>query len=553
MSVLPVSIPTKDLAVNLAASATGAVLYVNNIEKWDGTNLASGDFGTQAFAVLRNSANTQVEFIEFDPTTIANSAITISKRGLNYAGGQTANEEDSYNWIANDTKVELGSHIPQLLRQFVEEAGAETIAGVKTFSSSPIVPTPTGNTDAANKAYVDGVAIAGASDANTTTKGIVEEATQAEVDARTATGGTGAKLFAPLDKIRATLYHDYAADAGANDTYAVTITPAPTAYTTGMVVEFKANTANTGACTINVNALGAKSLKVNKDLDPQDGYIKAGAIVLAVYDGTNFQIQSVSGKPSVSQSGEEIYAASSSGNDTYAITLAPAPAAYVTGMVIRFKADVANTGAATLNVNALGAKTIVKQYNITLGDGDIKANQLVEVIYDGTNFQLLSPISNYSGLLYRATATVTVTASGEQTVLSQTIPGNTLGTGGGVRVKMGVKCVSSGVDTCAFKFKYGATTIVTSPTFTLGSGTTVNGFIEFTVLGSGATNTQYGNSIYMLSRIDSAVAVAIDANQSQTGTAAEDSTADKTIAITVNQSAGNQTWTFMGIIIEKIF
>lgn len=416
MSLLPVSIPTKDLAVNLAASATGAVLYVNNIEKWDGTNLASGDFGTQAFAVLRNSANTRVEFIEFDPTTIANSAITISKRGLNYAGGQTANEEDSYNWIANDTKVELGSHIPQLLRQFVEEAGAETIAGVKTFSSSPIVPTPTGNTDAANKAYVDSVAIAGAPDANTTTKGIVEEATQAEVDARTATGGTGAKLFAPLDKVRATLYHDYAADAGANDTYAVTITPAPTAYTTGMVVEFKANTANTGACTLNVNSLGAKSLKVNKDLDPQDGYIKAGAIVLAVYDGTNFQIQSVSGKPSVSQSGEEIYAASTSGNDTYAITISPAPTAYVTGARYFFKPDTANTGAATLNVNSLGAKTIKKFANgtaVDLSTGDIAANQPVGVMYDGTDMILVT--ASQPRPLYAAGQTSRATGSGTGT------------------------------------------------------------------------------------------------------------------------------------------
>lgn len=33
--------------------------------------------------------------------------------------------------------------------------GAQTVAGVKTFSSSPIVPTPSGSTDAANKAYVD--------------------------------------------------------------------------------------------------------------------------------------------------------------------------------------------------------------------------------------------------------------------------------------------------------------------------------------------------------------------------------------------------------------
>lgn len=39
----------------------------------------------------------------------------------------------------------------------VHNTGDETIAGVKTFSSSPIVPTPTTSTQAANKAYVDSV------------------------------------------------------------------------------------------------------------------------------------------------------------------------------------------------------------------------------------------------------------------------------------------------------------------------------------------------------------------------------------------------------------
>lgn len=37
----------------------------------------------------------------------------------------------------------------------VHNSGAETVAGVKTFSASPIVPTPTSGTQAANKAYVD--------------------------------------------------------------------------------------------------------------------------------------------------------------------------------------------------------------------------------------------------------------------------------------------------------------------------------------------------------------------------------------------------------------
>ncbi len=86
------------------------------------------------------------------------------------------------------------------------------------------------------------------------------------------------------------------------------------------------------------------------------------------------------------------YKASAAGSDTYAITYDTAPSAYETGQVFLFKADVANTGAATLNVNALGAKTIKKIANGTssdLSDNDIIANQLVLVGYDGTNMQLL--------------------------------------------------------------------------------------------------------------------------------------------------------------------
>jgi len=56
----------------------------------------------------------------------------------------------------------------------VHNTGSETVAGVKTFSSSPVVPTPSGATDAANKSYVDGVASSGAPDATTGTKGIIQ-------------------------------------------------------------------------------------------------------------------------------------------------------------------------------------------------------------------------------------------------------------------------------------------------------------------------------------------------------------------------------------------
>lgn len=88
------------------------------------------------------------------------------------------------------------------------------------------------------------------------------------------------------------------------------------------------------------------------------------------------------------------YAADAGSNDTYVISLNPSPGSYTTGMIIFFKANTVNTGAASINVNSLGAKTIVKRVNTTLANGDIPALALCMIIYDGTNFVLLNPVVN---------------------------------------------------------------------------------------------------------------------------------------------------------------
>jgi len=87
------------------------------------------------------------------------------------------------------------------------------------------------------------------------------------------------------------------------------------------------------------------------------------------------------------------FAADAEASDTYVITLSPIPFAYYTGMMFSFTANTANTGAATLNVNALGAKTIKKLHDQDLATGDIEAGQVVVVIYDGTNLQMISQLA----------------------------------------------------------------------------------------------------------------------------------------------------------------
>jgi hypothetical protein len=89
--------------------------------------------------------------------------------------------------------------------------------------------------------------------------------------------------------------------------------------------------------------------------------------------------------------------ATGSTGDTYVAALNPAITTYITGARYLFKAPNANVGAATLNLNGVGAKTIVKVVGgvpTTLADNDIRAGQYVEVVYDsaGDNFQILSTL-----------------------------------------------------------------------------------------------------------------------------------------------------------------
>ena len=72
----------------------------------------------------------------------------------------------------------------------VHLTGNESVGGIKTFSSSPLVPTPTAAAQAASKGYVDGVVSSGAPDATTLSKGIVQLAGDL--------GGTGTAAAAPV-------------------------------------------------------------------------------------------------------------------------------------------------------------------------------------------------------------------------------------------------------------------------------------------------------------------------------------------------------------------
>lgn len=68
--------------------------------------------------------------------------------------------------------------------------------------------------------------------------------------------------------------------------------------------------------------------------------------------------------------------------------------AYYDGLIVCFTANFSNTGAATLSVDTVGDAAIKKNHDVALASGDIESGGQYLVVYDGTNFQLLSEVAN---------------------------------------------------------------------------------------------------------------------------------------------------------------
>ena len=94
------------------------------------------------------------------------------------------------------------------------------------------------------------------------------------------------------------------------------------------------------------------------------------------------------------------------GTDTLTGSLTPALVAYVTGAVYYFVAPATNTGAVTLNIDTLGAKNVTRDGTTALVAGDIVSGEMVAVVYDGTRFQLISPVNSFTNLNVSGTLTV---------------------------------------------------------------------------------------------------------------------------------------------------
>lgn len=140
-----------------------------------------------------------------------------------------------------------------------------------------------------------------------------------------------------------------------------------------------------------------------------------------IEDGSSTVEGSTSGELAgqAKQSNLATHAVDSAGSDTYVITLSPTLTALADGQEFVFEAGTLNTGAATLNIDGLGAKAIVKNFNAALETGDILAGQKVTVCYDlnTDTFQMTSP-SAATPTDSDVTAATTISAMGSVTMAS---------------------------------------------------------------------------------------------------------------------------------------
>lgn len=162
----------------------------------------------------------------------------------------------------------------------------------------------------------------------------------------------------------------YGVTAGSANTYTLTLSPAPAAYTDGMGIVVKINAANTGAATINVNGLGAKAIVDGKGNALTSGKLRLSGTYSLKYNTTsgNFILQG----------------SDSSGNATPADLLAGKTASTDTGDII---GTMVNRGAVTINPSNTDQAIAVGYHN---GSGKVSAVTGTAIAADVANGKTFS-------------------------------------------------------------------------------------------------------------------------------------------------------------------
>jgi len=190
----------------------------------------------------------------------------------------------------------------------------------------------------------------------------------------------------------------YAVDTGSLNAMSAVFDPPITAYTLGMTIRVQQNIANINDAshlTLTLNAgAGSANVRLNDGTIPATAALKAGGIYEYTFDGTNWQMTNFGGAGGGAPTTTFInipYVADSSGvANTVTANFSPAITTLTAGTTIEVRIANDNSGPTNITVNANPSKSIRNVDGTTLLGKSLVAGQIALLVYDGTNFQLLS-------------------------------------------------------------------------------------------------------------------------------------------------------------------
>lgn len=183
MATIPLAVAKFETTLASKISSSAATCTLASATTDDGTTIVTGTYGL----VFDEGKSNE----EFAIVTVIATAVTFVTRGVSVVDGTTNIAARQFEH-RRGASVKITNH-PVLIRLLRILNGTDTLDNKLSYTSHP---TFNANTQIIDKKYADDLAIAGAPDASTVVKGILEAATDAELQAGTATGGTGALLAA---------------------------------------------------------------------------------------------------------------------------------------------------------------------------------------------------------------------------------------------------------------------------------------------------------------------------------------------------------------------
>jgi hypothetical protein len=203
--------------------------------------------------------------------------VTALERGLSLLTGTTTVSANQHvHRVGANVKI---TDFPLIQRMRAQLNGNDTIPNLMTYANTVLITGGSPTTTIATKYYVDNVSIAGASNADETTKGIIELATQIEQASSTALGSTGAALVLQAKNATSSPYTlcslciPITQNDGKINPYAYTATSSVYNYNWGGAIVFTGSLLSTGSTTLNAATTSITNLlTVASSTPPPSGF-----------------------------------------------------------------------------------------------------------------------------------------------------------------------------------------------------------------------------------------------------------------------------------------